>query len=178
MTPQAILQRLDGLGVALGRLGDGRLGVSRAAVALIPTELRRQIVAHEPELYALIEARARAWSADPPAMAWHTRPGQDPRPDLPRSDLWSRMLLLAAGDAGEPGGVYGRLLACRACGGLLERRGDRWRLAPTIDPTERLSVWADRQAWDRDAQRWLRPRAREIAALLRQLRPLVETPDG
>jgi hypothetical protein len=77
--------------------------------------------------------------------------------------------MLASSDATDPYGVYGRLLAARACGAILEWRGNRWKLAPTVDPTERLSVWQDQAAWDRDAERWLRPRSREIAALRRQL---------
>lgn len=112
-----------------------------------------------------------AWSADPAAMPWHTPPGEDPRPDLPDSDLWARLLLLASGDASDPHSTYGRLLGARACGAVLERRGKGWKLAPTLDPSERLSVWADEPAWQADAERWLRPRAAEITALLAQLPP-------
>jgi hypothetical protein len=43
------------------------------------------------------------------------------------------------------------------------------RLAPTIDPTERLSVWQTRSDWDRDVETWLKPKSRELAALLGQL---------
>ncbi len=178
MTPEAILEQLDRLGVAVGFLRDGRVGLSRAAVALIPAELRRQIVAHEPELHALIGARARTWSADPPAMAWLTRPGEDPRPDLDGSERWQALLLLASGDASDPHGTYGRLLAARACGAVLERRDGRWKLIPIIDPSERLSVWADEAAWQADAEKWLRPRAQEIAALLGQLPPPDEVAGG
>ncbi|MDA8330731.1 MAG: hypothetical protein M0027_05905 [Candidatus Dormibacteraeota bacterium] len=112
-----------------------------------------------------------AWQADPPEVAatWPRPLAEDPRPDLEGSALWSRLLLLASGDADDPRGVYGRLLGARACGGRLERRADRWRLAPTIDPTERLSVWATEADWQADAERWLRPHAQEIVVLLRQL---------
>ncbi|MDA8394215.1 MAG: hypothetical protein M0T72_03065 [Candidatus Dormibacteraeota bacterium] len=113
--------------------------------------------------------RESTWTADPPAVSWHTPPGEDPRTDLPGSDLWARLLLLAAGDADDSSGVYGRLLGARACGAVLQWRAGRWRLAPTLDASERLSVWADREAWDADARRWLKPRAQELVALLAQL---------
>ena len=179
MTPEAILEQLDGLGVAVGLLRDGRVGVSRAAVALLPAQLRRQIVAYEPELRALVMRRERIWSASPPELVpWNTRPGQDPRPDLPGSDLWSDLLRLAAGDADDPAGTYGRLKAARACGAVLQWHGDRWRLAPTIDPHEQDSVWSTEADWQADARKWLRPRAQEIVALLRQLRPPGQTAVG
>ena len=136
---------------------------------LVPPELARRLLAHKEELAALVDGPSLPWQADPSAMPWHTRPGEDPRPDLPGTDLWAGLLQLSAGDADDPGGVYGRLLGARACGAVLARRGNRWVLAPTVDPTERLSTWQARSDWDRDAERWLRPRAREIMVLLAQL---------
>ena len=170
-----LLEELHRLGVEAVPTDHGTLKVRPAD--RIPAPVLAELRLHRDEVLELLE-RQRAWQADPTSMPWHTRPGEDPRPDLPGSDLWSRLLLLAAGDADDPGGVSGRLLACRACGGVLEARGRRWRLAPTVDPSERLSVWADRQAWDRDAEKWLRPRAQEIAALLGQLPPPGGTAGG
>ncbi len=118
------------------------------------------------------------WQADPPSMPWHTRPGEDPRPDLPGTDLWAGLLQLSARDADDPRGVYGRLLGARACGAVLARRGNRWVLAPTMDPAERVSIWATRADWERDAERWLRPKSREIVALLGQLPPRDEGAQG
>ncbi len=113
-----------------------------------------------------------AWSADPPQLlSGRARVEEEPRPDLPGSELWSALLRLASGDADDTGGVFGRLLACRACGGRLERRDGRWMLAPVLDAQEQLSIWADRAAWEADAERWLKPRSREIVALLRKLPP-------
>jgi hypothetical protein len=98
------------------------------------------------------------------------RQWQDPRPDLETdSAYWTRLLLLAAGDSDDPHGVYGRLLALRACGGQLAWDGSRWRVVPLIDPTEQHSAWHDRESWGTDRTRYLLPRAREIAALLAQL---------
>ncbi|MHB1523020.1 MAG: hypothetical protein ACYCS9_05835 [Candidatus Dormibacteria bacterium] len=114
----------------------------------------------------LAAAPGESWVTTPDRMPWHLRPGQDPRPDLPGSELWSRLLLLASGDADDPSGLYGRLLAARACGAVLEQRGNRWKLAPTIDPTEQVSVWQDQAAWDADAAKWLRPRSRGITRRL------------
>jgi len=109
------------------------------------------------------------WRADPPDVLWPSQVGQDPRPDLAGSELWARLLQLASGDAGDSQGTYGRLLGARACGAVLERRAGRWRLAPTLDLTERLSTWQDRESWNRDAATWLKPKSREIVALLAML---------
>ena len=171
MNAAAILERLAQLGVVACPAAGGMIAL--APGGRIPAGLRQEILAHKRELLALLEGQARTWTADPPAMPWHTRPGEDPRPDLPGTELWAHLLQLAAGDANDPAGTYGRLLGARACGGRLERRSGRWKLAPTIDPRERLSTWQDRESWDRDAARWLKPRSREIVALLAKL-PLPE----
>lgn len=110
----------------------------------------------------------RAWQ-----QPLEVRPGStvdDPRPDLEAdSASWTRLLVLAAGDSDDPHGVFGRLLAMRACGGQLAWDGAHWRLEPLIDTDERLSAWHNRESWDTDRTRCLLPRAREIAALLAQL---------
>ncbi len=165
-SPAELLEELERLGVEAVPTDHGTLRVR--PTDRIPEPLLAKLRLHRDELLALLQTQ-RTWSADPPAMPWHTRPGQDPRPDLPGSALWSQLLLLASGDADDPHGTYGRLLGARACGGLLERRGSSWKLSPTIDPTEQLSVWADRAAWEADAERWLKPRAQEVTRLLRQL---------
>ncbi len=134
---------------------------------------QREARGEDPGVAAPVEP---TWTVDPPdeLAPWPRPLGDDPRPDLEGSALWSRLLQLAAGDADDPGGVYGRLLGARACGAILERQGKGWRLAPTLDPGERLSVWANRADWEADAEKWLKPRAAEIVALLRQL----PAPDG
>jgi hypothetical protein len=94
----------------------------------------------------------------------------DPRPDLDQDSAhWTRLLALAAGDRDDPHGIFGRLLAMRACGGQLVWDGSRWRLEPLIDAGERQSVWHDRASWEADRARYLLPRAQEIADLLTAL---------
>ena len=176
MTPESLLERLSAVGVTVRLSRPGRIAL--APVARIPDELRAEVVAHKGELAELVERQARTWEADPSTMPWHTRPGEDPRPDLPGTDLWAALLQLAAGDADDPRGVYGRLLGARACGAVLEWRSGRWKLAPTMDPAERVSTWATRADWERDADRWLRPKSREIVALLGQLPPSDEGAQG
>jgi hypothetical protein len=170
-----LLAELRSLQVEASLNPEGRLKLRPAS--RVPEALLAELRAHRDELVELVAqvpARSEPWQADPPAMPWHTQPGEDPRPDLPDSALWTRLLQLASGDADDPHGVYGRLLGARACGAVLERRGGRWRLAPTIDPTERLSVWQTRSDWDRDVETWLKPKSRELAALLAQLPVPVE----
>ncbi len=111
---------------------------------------------------------SESWRADPASVPWRHEVGGDPRPDLAGSDLWEWLLRLPQDDD-DPQGVYGRLLGARACGAILELRAGRWKLAPTLDPTERISVWATRADWDRDAAIWLKPKSREIVALLAML---------
>ena len=164
-SPAELLDELHRLGVEAVPTDHGTLKVRPAD--RIPEQLLAALRLHRDELLELVQART--WQAQPDALLWRTRPGQDPRPDLPGSELWARLLLLASGDADDPSGVYGRLLACRACGGLLEWRGKGWRLAPTLDPREQVSVWAIEADWQADAERWLRPRSRGIMARLRQL---------
>ena len=174
MSPKALLERLSAVGVTVRLSGPGRIALS--PVALIPDELRPEVVAHKAELVELVERQARTWQADPSDLAWPSAPGEDPRADLPGSELWARLLQLASGDADDPQGAYGRLLGARACGAIVERRSGRWKLAPTIDPSERLSTWQDRESWDRDAESWLKPKSREIVSLLAQLPPPNEGP--
>ncbi|NNM97845.1 MAG: hypothetical protein HKL89_09625 [Candidatus Dormibacteraeota bacterium] len=136
---------------------------------LVPPELARRLLAHQGELADLVARQAGVWQADPPDVLWPSQVGEDPRPDLPGSSLWAALLQLAAGDADDPQGCYGRLLGARACGAVLERRTGRWRLAPVLDPSERVSVWATRADWDADAATWLKPRSREIVLMLSRL---------
>ncbi len=168
MNAAQLLDALEAQGVRVSLIKGGRVGV----YPWPPPDLAAELAPRVAEVAALLERRDRTWTADPPAMPWGSQVGEDPRPDLPGSALWARLLQLASGDAADPYGVYGRLLGARACGAVLERRGRSWKLTPTVDPSERLSVWADQAAWDADAERWLRPRAAEITALLRHLPPI------
>ena len=178
MSPQALLERLAALGVTVRLTGDAEHPVHLAPADRIPVELRPEVAAHKEELAALVDGHSLFWQADPSAMPCHTSPGEDPRPDLPGTELWAGLLQLAAGDAADPRGVYGRLLGARACGAVLEWRTGRWKLAPTMDPAERVSTWATPADWERDAERWLRPKSREIVALLGQLPPRDEGAQG
>ena len=176
MNPTELLERLAALGVMPRLHPDGSVGLAPAGRT--PPGLLAEAKARKLELADLLERRERTWTQDPARMPWHTRPGEDPRPDLDGSERWQALLLLASGDASDPHGTYGRLLAARACGAVLERRGSSWKLSPTVDPTEQLSVWATEADWQADARKWLRPRAQEIAALLRQLPPPEEAAGG
>jgi hypothetical protein len=169
MSPEAILERLEALGVSVSLTGDCEHPLRLAPADRIPLELRPEVVAHKAELAELVARQAGVWQADPSALAWPSNVGEDPRPDLAGSELWTALLQLASGDADDPQGTYGRLKAARACGAVLELRAGRWKLAPTIDPTERLSTWQDRETWDRDAATWLKPKSGEIVDLLRRL---------
>jgi hypothetical protein len=170
VNPAELLAELRSLQVEASLNPEGRLKLCPAS--RVPEALLAELKAHRDEVVELLAqgpAPSEPWRADPPDVLWPSQVGQDPRPDLPGSALWARLLGLAAGDADDPQGTYGRLLGARACGAVLERRGGRWRLAPVLDPTERVSVWATKADWDADAERWLRPRAREIVSLLGQL---------
>lgn len=172
MTPVALLERLERLGVVVELAENPEHPIVLRPANLIPDELRPEIVAQKVELAELMQRRRSVpepWRADPSRLSWPSPLGQDPRPDLPGSGHWHLLLLLAARDADDPQGTYGRLLAARACGAVLVARGGRWKIEPTVDPDERLSVWQDRESWDRDAATWLGPRTKEITSLLRRL---------
>jgi hypothetical protein len=161
VNPAELLAELRSLQVEASLNPEGRLKLCPAS--RVPEALLAELKAHRDEVVELLAqgpAPSEPWRADPPDVLW---------PDLPGSALWARLLGLAAGDADDPQGTYGRLLGARACGAVLERRGGRWRLAPVLDPTERVSVWATKADWDADAERWLRPKSREIVSLLGQL---------
>lgn len=174
MNPTVLLERLEALGVTVRLTGDSDHPIRLSPQYRIPAELRPDVVARKRDLAALLERQARTWQDDASDLIWPSVTGEDPRPDLPGTELWAHLLEAAGGDADDPQSVYGRLLGARACGAVLERRNGRWKLAPTVDPTERRSTWQDRESWDRDAERWLKPRSREIVTLLRQL----DAPDG
>jgi len=170
VNPAELLAELRSLQVEASLNPEGRLKLCPAS--RVPEALLAELKAHRDEVVELLAqgpAPSEPWRAGPPGALWPSRVGQDPRPDLPGGELWTSLLQLASGDADDPHGVYGRLLGARACGAVLERRGGRWRLAPVLDPTERLSVWATKADWDADAERWLRPKSREIVALLGRL---------
>jgi hypothetical protein len=131
--------------------------------------LEAELLAAEPDAPV-----PESWRADPASVRWLSPLGEDPRPDLPGGDTWTRLLQLASGDADDPQGTYGRLLAARACGALLEVRRGHWTIRPTLDPTERLSVWATVEDFNRDVATRIGPRSREILDLLHQLPVPVE----
>jgi hypothetical protein len=154
-----LLAELRSLQVEARLNPEGRLALRPAS--RVPAALLAELKAHRDEVVELL-ARGPApptpWQADPSALSWSSQVGEDPRPDLPGSELWTRLLQLAPGDADDPHGVYGRLLGARACGAVLQLAAGRWKLAPTIDPGERLSTWHDRESWEVDFDRWLKPK--------------------
>lgn len=165
-----LLAQLHELGVTATLTPAGKVAIEPDS--RVPDPLWTELTAHRDELAELLaQVHARTalvpepWRADPAKIPRHAKVGEDPRPDLDRSDLWERLLRFPL-DADDPLGVYGRLLGARARGAVLEVRAGRWKLAPTLDPTERVSVWATRSDWDRDAAIWLKPESREVVALL------------
>lgn len=174
-----LLEALRLVGATAELTVEGKVSIGPAD--LVPAGLMTELKANRDALAAeLAQQRGSvsgAWRADPASLAWPSQVGEDPRPDLPGSELWGTLLTLAAGDWDDPRGTYGRVLGARACGALLERQAGRWKLAPVIDPSERLSVWQDRESWDRDAATWLGPRTKEITALLRQLPAPARSPE-
>ncbi len=122
------------------------------------------------ELTARRIAEPTAIPSDGPVLADEL--AGDPRPDLPGSELWTRLLATAHElDGPDPAGLFGALHGLRCCGAILEARRGRWRLAPTLDPTERLSRWHDRPAWGADAAVWLAPHRDRLRRLLDTLEP-------
>lgn len=166
-----LLEELRHLGVGVTLTPAGKVHVEPHT--LVPDALWPDLKAHRDELAELLaqpphSELSESWRADPSAMTWPSSVGEDPRPDLAGSALWTRLLHLPL-DADDPHGVYGRLLGARACGAVLEWRNTCWKLAPTFDATERMSIWATRADWERDAAIWLKPKSQEIVALLRLL---------
>jgi len=85
VTPEALLGRLGQLGVAVRLCGPGWIALAPAD--RVPDDLRPEVVAHKAKLAALLGVRATDPRPDPIAGA--------PRPDLPGSDLWARLLDVA-----------------------------------------------------------------------------------
>ena len=169
MSTTDLLARLAKLGVSVRLAAPDKLGLAPAA--RISDDLRREVVAHKPELITVLAARQslQAWAGSLPPPVGHRRVGEDPRPDLPGSPLWSCLLALAATEADDPRGLYGCLHGFRCCGAVLKPYQGRWRLAPTIDPSERVSIWHSRESWDRDCSEWLRPHVARLRELLAQV---------
>lgn len=181
-----LLQELHDLGVAVTLTTAGKVHVEPDGV--VPDTLWPELTAHRDELAELLRAPDAAqrlcqfWSTAPESLTWPPRVGDDPRPDLPGSPLWSSLLALAAADANDPQRLYGSLHGFRCCGAVLEPCQDRWRLAPTIDPNERVSIWHSWASWDRDCSEWLRLHGARLRELLAQVsttaRPTDLPPDG
>lgn len=169
MSTTDLLARLAKLGVSVRLAAPDKLCLAPAV--RITDDLRREVVAHKPELITVLAARQslQAWAGSLPPPVWHRRVDEDPRPDLPGSPLRSSLLALAATEADDPSGLYGCLHGFRCWGAVLERHGGRWRLAPTIDLAEGQSIWHDRASWDADCDAWLRPLLPRLRELLRGL---------
>lgn len=89
---------------------------------------------------------------------------QDPRPDLVEDHLlWERVLAVAHEQNTD---LWGVLHGLRCCGAKLGRTGGRLMLRPRVDPTGSQALWPDEQAWARDRQTWLLPRAAAVQAVL------------
>jgi len=168
MTPEALLERLDALGVTIRLRGPGRIALSPPE--LIPPDLRQQIIAYKAELAALIAARppSKAWADPvPPPVEW---PPSDPRPELEADSLaWAHLLVYASTDRSDFSGLYGVIHGARCGGALLSFTHGRWRIEPRIDPTERVSIWHDLAAWEADRGLYLLPHRERLTALLRLL---------
>ena len=172
MSPaEALLERLDSLGVTVHLLGPGRIGLSPPE--RIPSDLRTEIVACKAELAALVAARppSKAWADPVPPPV--ERPPSDPRPELVADSLaWAHLLAYASTDRSDFKGLYGVVHGARCGGARLSFTRGRWRVEPRIDPAELVSIWHDEAAWEADRGRYLVPHRERLTALLR----LVPTP--
>ncbi len=77
MTPAALLERLEALGVTVRLTGDRAHPIRLSPADHIPAALRPEVIAHKAELAALLDRQARTWSDDPSAMPWR-RPQAGP----------------------------------------------------------------------------------------------------
>lgn len=166
MRAQELLGLLESSGVAVQAIRDADHPILLTPLERIPADLMPIVAASKHQLAALLRRREEA---ELPRYGYCPSTREDSRPDLPRSAEWVRLLSLAASDAEDPSGLYGRLVTFRACGGYLDFRGGRWRLVATIDPTLRSSTWASEAEWKADRDRWLLPYEGEIAELLLQI---------
>lgn len=165
MTAAELLEQLDGLGIAVQLDGPDRLRL----LPTPPAELIPELRAAKPELVALVAARSAACAEATPTRA-SSAPLSDPRPDL-AGDSADWTCLLALAEAVPPAVFAGVLHGFRCCGARLTHERGRWRFTPTIDPTERISLWQDHAAWERDRAEWLLPFRPQVVAVLTQLPP-------
>jgi hypothetical protein len=82
---------------------------------------------------------------------------------------WARPLQRAVDVAFAPHGKFAKRHGARSCGAVQEVRAGRWKIARTVDATERLAVWTTEADWDREAATWLTPRSKEISDMLEPL---------
>ncbi|MSP11618.1 MAG: hypothetical protein EXR62_01540 [Chloroflexi bacterium] len=103
---------------------DGHLVLESPPGALTP-ELRQEVSAHKADLLALLQADGHRVGADGrPPLPQRGRWILDPRPDLPDTDLWRRLLPLAFDlDGHDPAGLFGSLHGLRCGGARLRRDG-------------------------------------------------------
>jgi hypothetical protein len=170
MTPEALLDRLVGLGLTISPSRNPGMVVVNPIERLTP-DLRDEVLAHKAELLELLEARqppSRAWADQVPPPV--ERPPSDPRPELVADSLaWAHLLAFASTDRANPRGLFAVLHGARCGGALLRFDRSRWRLEPRIDPDERVSSWHDEAAWEADRGRYLLPHRQRLTALLRLL---------
>jgi len=170
MSPQAILERLEALGVTVLLTGDCDHPLRLGPADRIPLELRPEVVAHKAELAALVAARppSKAWADPVPPPV--ERPPSDPRPELAADSLaWAHLLAYASTDRSDFAGLYGVVHGARCGGALLSFTHGRWRVEPRIDQTELVSIWHDQAAWEADRGQYLVPHRERLTALLRLL---------
>lgn len=88
----------------------------------------------------------------------------DPRPDLAEdSALWKTLLNLAQ----EQNPMLAGVLHGFRCQGTRIRQGKNgYVLRPDIDP---VFAWPSQEDYERERDRWLKPHAEEITALLKRL---------
>ena len=92
------------------------------------------------------------------ALRWEAM-GRDPRPDIAADHAaWDRAIAMAYVTSGDdPDGLCQALHGLRCLGAAMETAGGRWVIRPgELDPTEYAEL----------RERWLRPRAAGVAALL------------
>lgn len=112
----------------------------------------------EPEVVIEVE------TPEPEPGKQETKPVTDPRPDLAEdSELWTRFLQLAEDENKKLTGIL-HGFRCQGTRIVLGRSG--YVLRPELDPAK---GWKNRQEYEKERDKWLKPHTEKIAQLLKNL---------
>ena len=112
----------------------------------------------EPEMVEEVEIQ------EPVTAVPELKPLTDPRPDLAEdSELWTRFLQLAEDENKKLTGIL-HGFRCQGTRIVLGRSG--YVLRPELDPSK---GWKNRQEYEKERDKWLKPHIEKIAQLLKKL---------